>query len=132
MLLPGSSLTVDNGAQVVVKKGSGQERGRNELTVFNNLGFSYPEDYNDYPNQTIASYYRSAPTLGYDKDSTANVLNSGIITVQQDSGIAGHITNMGSGNVIVQGGAITDYHYYFVRGSAKEAVAYKRPVAYLD
>lgn len=131
-LLPGSSLTVDNGAQVVVKKGSGQERGRNELTVFNNLGFSYPEDYNDYPNQTIASYYRSAPTLGYDKDSKANVLNSGIITVQQDSGIAGHITNMGSGNVILQGGAITDYHYYFVRGSAKEAVAYKRPVAYLD
>ena len=138
-LLPGSSLTVDNGAQVVVKNGSDQDRGRNELTVFNNLGFSYPEDYNDYPNRNdeepgkdIETYYRGAPTLGYDKNSTANVLNSGIITVQQDSGIAGHITNMGSGNVILQGGAITDYHYYFVRGSAKEAVAYKRPVAYLD
>ncbi len=131
-LLPGSSLTVDSGATVVVKEWTGGDRGRNELTIFNAENIPYPEDYNDYPNATIKSYYRNPPDLGYSANSGAEVRNSGTIEIEKNSGIAGQITNVdvGSVNFPSEGKAVTKYDYYFVSGSADKAAAYTVPVEY--
>jgi len=130
-LLPGSSLTVESGAVVVVKEGTDEERGRNELTIFNAENIPYPEDYNDYPNETIEKYYRNPPVLGYSSSSGAEVINSGTIIVEKNSGIAGSVTNHG-GTVTRDDDAITEYEYYIVTGSAGEAEVDTITVTYVE
>jgi hypothetical protein len=125
-LLPGSSLTIENGAEVVVKKGSDRERGRNELTIFSDIPYTY--SYTSYPNGGKGEYYRTIPTIDYTKDSKAKVDNYGTITIEENSGIAGHVT--GSGSVVLKNGSITTYDFYIVEGSADSAKAKPITVTY--
>ncbi len=121
-LLPGSSLTVESGATVVVKEGTSGDKGRNELTIFNAGNIPYPEDYNKYPNDTVEHYYRYQPNLGYSSSTAAEVHNAGTIEIEKNSGIAGAITN--DGGTIKDDGAIKEYTYYVVSGSAGDAEVY--------
>ena len=121
-LLPGSSLTVESGATVVVKEGTSGDKGRNELTIFNAGNIPYPEDYNKYPNDTVEHYYRNQPNLGYSSSTAAEVHNAGTIEIEKNSGIAGAITN--DGGTIKDDGAIKEYTYYVVSGSAGDAEVY--------
>ena len=127
-LLPGSSLTVKSGAAVVVKEGTGEEKGRNELTIFSDR--SYQDGYNGYPNDTVKNYYRKTPDLSYSSTSKAEVRNFGTITIEKNSGIAGHVTNSGVGCISLHADAKRSYGFYIVEGSANTANAKKITVTY--
>jgi hypothetical protein len=127
-LLPGSSLTIESGAVVVVKEGTDEERGWNELTIFSDR--SYQDGYNEYPNATVKNYYRKVPDLDYAFDSKARVLNSGTIEIEKNSGIAGHVTNSEVGNISWHADAKKSYGFYIVEGSVDTANAKKITVTY--
>ena len=112
-LLPGSSLTIEDGAKVTVKNAG-------QLTVFN--PYEYIEnDYDKYPSKIFSGnplvktdyaerYYRKEPTLIYDNDTPARVYNDGLLSI--NGSIAGKVG--GSGTVDISTSASQSYKFWYV------------------
>ena len=84
--LPGSSLTIEEGANVIVKGG---------LTIFNPYEYLHEgQNFNYYPQTSIEQYYRVEPTFAYEYNTPAKLENNGKITVENGGKIAGRITGV--------------------------------------
>ena len=122
MLLPGSTMNIEEGAELIVS-----ENGR--LTVFN--PYEYIQEsgnaYNNYPfgNANYPNYYRVAPSITFAYNTPAELNVRGNLTVY--GGIAGRVTVLNTGN-FVHTDATETYDIHYVRGSASSAKAYLRTV----
>lgn len=117
-LLPGASLSIESGATLTVKK-------PNTFTIFT---WKYKDDYNSYPNGGVLDYYREEFDHPNSSLDNALVTNKGSLIVESGAGIAGKV----SGFVDLEPDALTEYPFYRVEGSGKEAEAVEYTVSFED
>ena len=115
--LPGSSFSIESNARVTVKSS-------NTFTIFK---WAYKDDYNNYPNAGITDYYRHQVELEYSAESEAYVINEGTLIIEKGAGIAGKVEGV---EPDIKEGALREYMFYRVEGSAKTALPVEYEVGY--
>ena len=106
-----------NNARVTVKS-------PNTFTIFK---WAYKDDYNNYPNAGITDYYRHQVELEYSAESEAYVINEGTLIIEKGAGIAGKVEGV---EPDIKEGALREYMFYRVEGSAKTALPVEYEVGY--
>lgn len=111
LLFPGSSITVDENASLIVAEGA-------RLTVFNPYEFIEDDKlFNKYPNDGVRSYFRTNITYAYNAYTPAKLNINGTLIVNEGGAIAGIIDKGSNSNILIDEGAITEYSVKYVLGS---------------